>query len=59
MRSLLRKAEEDKEIDIYQYVKGIIGVDSLERNLGNLEFDNGISSLEIIKTEIFMDDNRE
>ena len=35
MRSLLRKAEEDKEIDIYQYVKGIIGVDSLERNLGN------------------------
>ena len=50
MRSLLRKAEEDKEIDIDQHVKETIGVDSLERNLGGLEFDNGISSLEIVKT---------
>ena len=49
MRSLLKKAEEDKEFDIDQHVKETIGVDSLERNFGGLEFDNGISSLEIIK----------
>ena len=49
MRSLLKKAEKEKEIDIDQHVKENIGVDSLERNFGGLEFDNGISSLEIVK----------
>ena len=49
MRALLKKAEEDKEIDIDQHVKENIGVDSLERNFGGLEFDNGTSSLEIVK----------
>ena len=49
MRSLLKKAEEEKEIDIDQHVKENIGVESLERNFGGLEFDNRISSLEIVK----------
>ena len=50
MRSLLRNAEEEKEYNIDQHVKETIGVESLERNLGGLEFDNGISSLEIVKS---------
>ena len=49
MRSLLKKAKEEQDTNIDEHVKERIGIDSLERNLGGLEFDNGISSLEIVK----------
>ena len=48
-RKLLKKAEEDQEMNIDDHVKETIGIESLERNFGGLEFDNGISSLEILK----------
>ena len=50
MRKLLKKAEEEQSMDIDEHVKETIGIESLERNLGGLEFENGITSLEIVKT---------
>ena len=52
MRNLLKKASDERNVDIDDHIKETIGIDSLERNFGGLEFDdgkNGISSLEIVK----------
>ena len=49
MRSLLNYALSKKIIDIDDHIKLTIGIDSLERNFGGLEFDDGKTSLEIIK----------
>ena len=52
MRNLLNKASDEQNVDIDDHTKESIGIESLERNLGGLEFDdgkNGISSLEIVK----------
>ena len=55
MRKLLEKAEQEQNMDIDEHVKESIGIESLERNLGGLEFEdptnkeNGLSSLEIVK----------
>ena len=38
-----------KKMDIDENIKERICIDSLERNFGGLEFDNNVSSLEIIK----------
>ena len=50
MRALLKKAEDEKEMEIDEHIKETIGIDSLERNFGGLEFENGKSSLEIVKS---------
>jgi len=50
MRKLLKKAEEEQNMDIDEHVKETIGIESLERNFGGLEFENGITSLEIVKS---------
>ena len=49
MRSLLKRAKEEQNMDIDEHIKERIGIESLERNFGGLEFDNGITSLEIVK----------
>ena len=52
MRSLLKKASDEQNMDIDEHIKETIGINSLERNFGGLEFEddkNGISSLEIVK----------
>ena len=48
MRSLLKRKKEGKDID--EYTKERIGIENLERNFGGLEFEDGIYSLEIIKS---------
>ena len=49
MRNLLNIAMNEKKIEIDEHIKGAIGIDSLERNFGGLEFEDGKTSLEIIK----------
>ena len=49
MRALLKRAKEEQNLDIDEHIKERIGIESLERNFGGLEFDNGKTSLEIIK----------
>ena len=52
MRALLKKASDEQNMDIDEHIKETIGIESLERNFGGLEFEdgkNGISSLEIVK----------
>lgn len=49
MKSLLKKSLNEKKIVIGEHIKETIGIDSLERNFGGLEFDNGLTSLEIVK----------
>ena len=50
MKQLLSKtlSEQDNQID--EHVKESIGINSIERNFSGLEFDDGKSSLKIIKT---------
>ena len=50
MRSLLKKAKEEQDMNIDEHVIETIGIDSLERNFGGLEFDDKKTSLEIVKT---------
>ena len=49
MRSLLKKTEDEKNLNIDENIRESIAIESLERNFGGLEFDNNISSLEIFK----------
>ena len=49
MRKLLQIAEKEQNMDIDEHVKESIGIESLERNFGGLEFEDGLSSLEIVK----------
>ena len=54
MRALLKKASDEKEMDIDDHIKETIGINSLERNFGGLEFEtdkNSKSSLEIVKSK--------
>ena len=48
MRSLLKRKKEGKDID--EYTKERIGIENLERNFVGFEFEDGIYSLEIIKS---------
>ena len=50
MRSLLNKAMNEKKMEIDEHIKETIGIDSLERNFGGLELEDGKTSLEIIKS---------
>ena len=50
MSSLLKKEIDKKNLDIDEHIKETIGIESLERNFGGLEFDNGKTSLEIVKS---------
>ena len=52
MKELMKRALNKKDMDIDEHIKETIGISSLERNLGGIEFDTGIdriSSLEISK----------
>ena len=49
MRKILKEADEKRDKNMDEHIKEIIGINCLERNFGGLEFDNGISSLEIVK----------
>jgi len=50
MRNLLKIALFKKDIEIDEHIKEAIAIDSLERNFGGLEFEDGKTSLEIIKS---------
>ena len=50
MRSLLRKAKEEQDMNIDQHIIETIGINSLERNFGGLEFNDKKTSLEIVKS---------
>ena len=49
MRQLKQKKDENIELTIDENVKQEIGISSIERNFAGLEFDGGLTSLEIIK----------
>ena len=49
MRQLLQKKEEDFDLKIDENVKQEVGISSIERNFAGLEFEGGMTSLEIIK----------
>ena len=49
MKNLIKKVQGEKKIDKDKNIKKSIYINSLKRNFGELEFDNNVSSLEIIK----------
>jgi len=49
MRQLLEKKEGNLDLNIDENVKQEVGINSIERNFAGLEFDDGKTSLEIIK----------
>ena len=51
MSSLLKKLAEGENMELDEHIKENIGIDSLERNFGGIEFDNKKSSLEIVKSK--------
>ena len=49
MHQLKQKKDENIELIIDENIKQEIGIGSIERNFAGLEFDGGLTSLEIIK----------